>query len=150
MGTNYYWNKGTRCPTCGKADHDPLHIGKSSAGWCFSLHVRRPEDAEWDPTPADLKGWQELWASGGEITDEYGETLSVDKMLDRITNRGKEEGVCGTDRYWHHPFYRSAEEFHRANYSQVGPNNLLRHQLDGRHCIGHGEGPWDLITGEFS
>jgi len=156
MGTNYYWASESRCPTCGRLDHDPLHIGKSSGGWCFSLHVRRPEDAEWDQTPADLKGWQELWASGGEITDENGETLTVAQMLDWITKRGSNaDGICNTDRYWEGTFspYRSAEEFHRLNHSQVwplGPNNLLRHQLDGRHCIGHGEGPWDLIIGDFS
>lgn len=29
-------------------------------------------------------------------------------------------------------------------------NNLLRHQILKGHCIGHSEGTWDYIVGEFS
>lgn len=40
MGTNYYLRlKSEICPHCGRGDEGLLHIGKSSAGWCFSLHV---------------------------------------------------------------------------------------------------------------
>ena len=38
MGTNYYLHKKPPCEACGH-EPAPLHIGKSSGGWCFSLHV---------------------------------------------------------------------------------------------------------------
>lgn len=37
MGTNYYYYQDV-CPHCGKPDKK-LHIGKSSGGWYFSLHI---------------------------------------------------------------------------------------------------------------
>lgn len=42
MGTNYYLHTKPDCECCGRG-FEPLHIGKSSGGWCFSLHVM-PED----------------------------------------------------------------------------------------------------------
>ena len=36
------------------------------------------------------------------------------------------------------------------NYAEPGPNGLVRAKINGVHCIGHGEGTWDYITGEFS
>lgn len=30
------------------------------------------------------------------------------------------------------------------------PAGSRRDKIDGDHCIGHGDGPWDLIVGEFS
>jgi hypothetical protein len=41
MGTNYYMPV-EKCDHCG---HKPkaLHIGKSSAGWCFSLNTHPAE-----------------------------------------------------------------------------------------------------------
>ncbi len=32
----------------------------------------------------------------------------------------------------------------------VRPGATRRHFVDGDHCIGHGEGSWDYIVGEFS
>ena len=49
MGTNYYLETDA-CDKCGRGD-GPLHIGNSSAGWCFALHVG--EDAD-DDVPCDL------------------------------------------------------------------------------------------------
>ena len=49
MGTNYYWQESEPCAACGRG-YEQVHVGKSSAGWCFSLHVsnhcvdRAPED----------------------------------------------------------------------------------------------------------
>jgi hypothetical protein len=37
MGTNYYVAYDY-CRHCGRFDEE-FHIGKSSAGWCFSLRV---------------------------------------------------------------------------------------------------------------
>jgi len=36
------------------------------------------------------------------------------------------------------------------NQAEPGPDGLARHKVNDGHCIGHGEGTWDLIIGEFS
>jgi hypothetical protein len=134
MGTNFYWIVSSeRCPVCGhdESNGDGLHIGKSSAGWCFSLHVY-PEDRI-----NFLKDWVDRWfLPNSMIEDEYGVQYTVYEMMDIITKRS-----FPGDR-------RLAEEDAKRNQAEVGPNNLLRHPL-GDHCIGHGEGPWDYIVGNF-
>lgn len=135
MGTNYYV-KSNICEHCGKGDED-LHIGKSSAGWVFSLHVMPELEIN------DLDDWERFWKDK-KIVDEYGSEFSCDDMRAIITERGRKAD-------WNkRPYgYGSWEEFHQKNHSKRGPSGLLRHQIDG-HCIGHGEGTWDLIVGEFS
>lgn len=56
------------------------------------------------------------------IVDEYGKTLSFEQMVDIIARR-------------------------RPHTQNVNP--LQRHEIDGRHCVGHGEGTYDYIVGEF-
>lgn len=140
MGTNFYYTKPYNpCVTCG---HDPnaetLHIGKSSAGWCFSLCIH--------PTLKinTLEDWNSLWQSGGSIRDEYGDPVSVEDMIDRITNR-----QCVTDWAKAPHGYSSWYEFHSKNGSEPGPNGMLRHRIDG-FVIAHGEGTWDYLHGYFS
>ena len=143
MGTNFYLkshDRATSCPTCGHTapEPEPLHIGKSSVGWCFSLHVE--EDG-----PKTLDDWKLLFEDGGYvIEDEYGQQISSEEMLGRITDRS------GTPRTERSPSsYASWEQFYRQNHAEPGPNHLSRHVVDGRHCLAHGEGTWDLIAGEF-
>lgn len=133
MGTNYYWYEWPPCPTC-EREYEPRHIGKSSFGWCFSLHVY-PED---DIT--DLSRWTVLWTKRGtHIRDEYGKSVTKGEMLAIVTEReGRHEAADWTP----------AE--YASNSAESGPNGLARHQVDGTHCIGHGAGTWDLIVGEFS
>ncbi len=139
MGTNYYLHESSRkCATCGHDPSEPLHIGKSSAGWCFSLHVI-PESGI-----NSLDDWRKRWtAKGARIVNEYGEELTAADMDARIVNRGpREVGAVPVG-------YSSWNAFHGANGSEPGPNGMLRHRL-GVHCVGHGDGTWDLIPGEFS
>ena len=137
MGTNYYITIEKDCPTCGIGKSiEEIHIGKSSGGWCFSLHVIPERNIH------NLEDWKKFWR-GKTITDEYDRVIPEEEMLDIITNR-----------YWTkdtgNPLgYNSWSEFHEMNHSVLGPNNLLRHKL-GNHCVGHGEGTWDYIPGEFS
>jgi hypothetical protein len=129
MGTNYYLHKPA-CLHCGRGD-EPLHIGKSSAGWCFALHVI-PEEIN------DLDDWIKLWKAPAVIKDEYGRELTCEEMYAVITQRSwKSASECSAD-------------FLESNHAQSGPNGLVRARLDGRYCIGHGEGTWDHIVGEFS
>lgn len=135
MGTNYYLHKKDEKPHCENCScYQPLHIGKSSAGWCFALHVTDEIKS--------LEDWKVRWQEG-EIRDEYGTVIDAATMLDTITNRK-----------WHlrttpHG-YASWDHFHADNHSVNGPNGLVRHKINPRHCIGHGDGPWDLCVGEFS
>ena len=132
MGTNYYLHTKAPCKTCGRP-FDRLHIGKSSYGWCFTLHVI-PEEGI-----VDLPDWQKLWKKRGAfIVDEYGDRVSKEKMMEIITEREWKGGQAG---------WRPAE-FAR-NYAVAGPNGLARHRLDG-FCIKHGAGTWDCLVGEFS
>lgn len=150
MSTNFYWHAKPACPTCGhEADDDVLHIGKSSAGWCFSLHVI-PEKGI-----TNLGEWQERFARPGSyIKDEYGDVVTPEDMLERITKRngrpweGRDYGPINLGKFTIDG-YRDEAEFHRRNHSERGPNGLLRHRL-GPYCVAHGEGTYDLIPGEFS
>lgn len=141
MGTNYYLHE-EECPTCGHCK-EPKHIGKSSGGWCFSLHVIPEEGIK------DLNDWVELWSTGEVvIRDEYGGIITPDELYLVITERLKEQRDWDDILWWDY-YYKSEEEFHAKNHSLRGPNGLLRHAIGGR-CIAHGGGTWDLIVGEFS
>jgi hypothetical protein len=89
MGTNYYLTKqnGEICPHCGRANStERLHIGKSSAGWCFSLHVYPEKEIH------DLADWLPLFESCA-IEDEYDKRVSPKEMIQAITNRSHPRGL---------------------------------------------------------
>lgn len=134
MGTNYYFTKA-------EPEAKALHIGKSSSGWCFSLRVHR------DAGINTLEDWKSVWATGS-IKDEYGEPVTAAEMLSKITERswkGPDEPMD--------PEMRSAFGswliFHHSNTGEVGPRGLTRHKLGGM-VVGHGEGTWDYLEGDFS
>ncbi len=128
MSTNYYF-QNKPCSHCGFIDDNSiLHIGKGSGGWCFALHVMPEEGIE------TLDDWKRLLEDPDkEIVDEYGDKIEREKMLQIITQRS---------------WPRRPEEY--GPYSEPGPNNLHRHKLHPGFCIGHGEGTWDYMVGEFS
>ncbi len=137
MGTNYYLHSKP-CAHCGRSD-ERLHIGKSAYGWVFALHIM-PESGV-----SCLNDWIARFNNPeNTIRDEYDREVAPSDMIDVITRRThapKERTPSG---------YQSWEHFHRDNHSQDGPNNLLCPKIDGRHCIGHGDGTWSLHDGEFS
>lgn len=129
MGTNYYLERDV-CGCCGRAK-DRLHIGKSSGGWCFALNTHPDERI------LSLEDWRYAWAQPGcRIRDEYGDEITASDMEQHITNRS-----------WGGRELEPAEM--ERNSAMSGPNGLLRHRVDGRHCIANGEGTWDLMCGEF-
>ena len=133
MSTNYYLHID-ECASCGHS-RASLHIGKSSYGWCFSLAVyRNMVFLDWTTKLwiRTLQDWKEAWQHG-VIRDEYHEIISPAKMLEIITCRS----------------YPTPPE-NMNKHSTHGPNNLMRNVIDNIHCIGHGEGPWDYIIGDFS
>jgi len=143
MGTNYYWYPEPPCPCCGRRP-EPVHIGKSSGGWCFALHVylKWVGAAPGDFIVAGLEAWKNKFETEGSyIEDEYGDRVSVETMLQAITERSA--------RY--HDFSQSSS-WYEANHAVPGPNGLARRQIDGDFCIGHApdDGTWDICIGEFS
>jgi hypothetical protein len=121
MGTNYYWKNDK--------DTEIHHIGKSSGGWCFSLRLHP------DLGIMSLRDWEKIWAGSGLIEDEYGLGFSKEEMLTVILQRGRP-----------HPLEHGFN--FEMNHAAPGPNNLVRHKVDD-HCIGWGDGTYDLIVGEF-
>jgi len=135
MGTNYYAVKleSAPCESCGRYDvAERVHIGKSSVGWCFALHVIPEMGIH------TLEDWKTFLRQPRiQIEDEYGAPWGLQEMLDRITKRGRNQPGNWT------------EQDYRANNAEPGPENLARHKI-GSHCVGHGDGTWDYIVGEFS
>lgn len=137
MGTNYYY---IRHPVFG-LDKKDLHIGKSSLGWCFSLHVI-PEEGL-----TSLDAWKNLFYRGfGHIESEYGERISADEMLEVILVRQRRIPLQES---WKSMGYKSLEDMLEKNHAEVGPNGLLSHKVDGIHCVGKGNGTYNHIAGHF-
>jgi hypothetical protein len=139
MGTNYYLHRN-KCSHCGRTD-EPLHIGKSSAGWHFALRV--------DGKIRDIEDWIVKFYVCGKISRHCDNDpiikISIEEMLDTIFNRSNIIGWDNSARYG----AMTESTFHQKNDSERGLNNLLRHRI-GRHCVGHGDWPYDYIPGEFS
>jgi hypothetical protein len=83
MGTNYYLEKN-KCVCCGRFDE--IHIGKSSAGWCFSLRIY-PDDGI-----HSLEDWKALF-NEHSIRDEYGRPITAASMLANIAERSHPRGL---------------------------------------------------------
>jgi hypothetical protein len=145
MGCNFYLHPQADCPCC-KRPYERLHIGKSSYGWCFSLHVIP------DLGIHTLEDWQERWSQPGAfIRDEYGDEVSPEEMLAKIAERAHNVKTDWDSDWWRHrDYYQDETDFHYKNMSERGPNFLLRHRVDGVHCCGQGPGTYDYILGYFS
>jgi len=131
VGTNYYYIPKPACSCCGR-EFDRIHIGKSSAGWCFGLHVNQ-EDIN------TLEDWKKLFEiEGSVIMNECGDVVTKEEMLSNITDRSWKGQTDWTD------------EMYAQNHAIKGPNGLARHSLYPGLCIGHGEGTWDYLIGDFS
>ena len=144
MGTNYYAVVGqqeTICPHFDRPGHieeTRWHIGKSSFGWCFSLHVGSSEEPH---IPRTLEAWKDVFARCIRIEDEYGREYTPAEIERVVTERRSPDALEGTER---------DPEWLRMNHAVPGPNGLARHYIDHYHCVGHGDGTYDLITGVFS
>lgn len=136
MGTNYYHitHASEKCKCCGRFDPETSrHIGKSSHGWHFTLHVNPEENIN------TLEDWIKLFnTSDTHIVDEEGRHITPNYMVSIITDRSRPESND-----W------DATMLHR-NHAEQGLNNLVRHKVDGEHCIGNGTGTYDYVVGEFS
>lgn len=145
MATNYYLHSKPPCPHCGALSGEALHIGKSSAGWCFALRVHPDEGIN------TLDDWKKRWsAEGAYIRNEYGDQVTPNEIEKTITDRSNVL-EWGDDAFFQRFGYESEVHFHTRNYSQRGPNGLVRRAISERNrCVGHGEGTWDYINSDFS
>ena len=134
MGTNYY-ARLNYCEHCQRFDE--IALGKSSGGWCFTLHVYPEKRIN---TLDDLM----KYIGNAPIYNEYDVRVSKKHFLDVVTERSwPKRDYSKID-----PF-DSLSDFLTRNGAEKGPNNLLRHKI-GNFCIGHGEGTYDYCVGEFS
>ena len=131
MGTNYYHIAQEPCPCC-KRPYKPRHIGKSSGGWCFALHVYPDEKIN------TLEDWIELLKTG-QIVDEYDQEISSEQLINKMTLRRRNITLA------------PSAEWLRRNQAVLGPYNLARSQIDGVRCIGYADHrtPVDYFVGEF-
>ena len=136
MGTNYYLKTTVELPIDG-FNGNSLHLGKSSSGWHFSLHVY-PEYG--------LVNWYNMLVvillviegTEGWIESEYGDIISFASFYDTVVNRkGRWTEDC-------------SEDFLRINRAERGLAGLLMSKIDSEHCIGRGIGTYDYFIGDFS
>lgn len=131
-----------------------LHIGKSSAGWHFSLCIYPELGIN------NLDDWKKLF-SEYDIIDEYDESRSADKMISIITERydaeflelGQEayeakvverhNNTCDTlyGSFIHITPAKTYDEYLSYNNAERGLNGLLAHN-DGAHV--RTDGTYDL------
>jgi len=119
MGTNFFLRTKPACARCGRGPDQGLHIGKSSGGWCFGLHVYPSGEHDGEPAPRDLTEWVCRFPEG--IVNEYGESISPEEMIAIIADRQPYNGHA-----------------------------LWRHEPRADHCLGPGDGTYDLMVGYFS
>lgn len=129
------------CKHC-KREVEGKHIGKSSFGWCFGVHIYHEDGIK------NLSDWEKLFSKKGSyIKDECGERISSKEMKSIIRERKMRNSRTG--KYYWKQLYESENEFLEANHAIKGPNGLLRRKI-GTNCEGHGIGTWDYCVGEFS
>jgi hypothetical protein len=157
MGTNYYWipepparplvrvikrADATRLLSIqgwhGRGWYgQSIHIGKSSVGWVFALRVYNSGP---HGSILSLADWSTRWRYG-YIVGGYGAVITPGHMYAVITDRvvGRVDWSTAENVLWL-----------AQNSAVPGPHGLVRTKIDGKHCIAHGPGTWDLHAGEFS
>jgi hypothetical protein len=147
MSTNYYLKE--RNPVNPSEDCNKIHLGKSSMGWTFALHVRPEEGIN---SLRDLVYYisEKRSEYACEIVDEYGTVINLRQFLHVVTNRQNAARILNNWSDFELHGYGSEEHFHRVNFSERGPSGLLRRRIDFERVVGHGEGTWDYVVGEFN
>lgn len=105
-----------------------LHIGKSSAGWHFSLCIYPSLGIN------NLNDWKNLF-SEFEIEDEYGDIISKEEMLERITDRKGNNYKMSQD---------EKDTFCRQNHCDIGINGLFAHKTNEYSNYVRTSGTYDL------
>lgn len=150
MGTNYYYHTNVNVVDrlLGK-EPEVLHIGKSSFGWCFSLHAIKERGL------TTAGAWLKfIHQDGGKILNEYDDVVSLEELhatiCDRKGRNNEPPFITAEFNPLEYEVHDSFEAYCKKAGGDPGPNGLIRHTVDGRHCLANGDGTWDLIAGEFS
>lgn len=78
---HYYLDDNNVCEYCGN-EYNKLHIGKSSSGWKFALHIIPEKGIN------TLDDWRNIWNDiNVNIYNEYGESLTITELEYIITKR---------------------------------------------------------------
>lgn len=138
MGTNYYVKSGTKYIHNGWVTDEILHIGKSSHGWYFSLHV-----IPWAGLNS-FEDWKEF-LKGKTIHDEYGRKVSYTRMIKTIL-RDCKDGCWGKNTSFTGNIGDVAED-HGCYKIRVGKYGLWYVEDGEREVVG--DGCYTLVEGEF-
>lgn len=142
MGINYYVKspENPKCECCGHQEpSEDKHIGKSSYGWNFALHVYPEEGIN------DLDDWIPI-LKDSEIVDESDCSISFEQLMDTITKRKRTSEA--------NPWNKNDNI--TKTYKELITNDIIltekglaRMKLSS-FCIKHGQGTWDCFIGSFS
>ena len=139
MGTNYYLHQSV-CESCGRGDNE-LHIGKSSAGWAFALHVGDAGSGQ----PASVTEWMSVLSSpDGIIRDEYDCQVSLIELLRTMFHRagGPKTKDADPANMGDSSRYDPDVNLWRASVASVNPRDYSATPIPG--CT------VDLCRGDFS
>lgn len=130
MGTNYYVHKEPDLlDKLQGAQPTILHLGKSSGGWCFAMHVQ-PELGL-----RDFVSWMRYLRKGKvTIYDEYDCVVSFDEMVHIISKRS-------------FPRNQKIAEIEPECYH---PGGCRRHGEDSYGRVKQGVGTYDYFNMDFS
>lgn len=138
MGTNYYVKTNKKILQDGFLKNQILHIGKSSFGWYFSLHVIPQFDLN------TFEDW-EKFLKDKTIRDEYGRKVSYDQMI-KIILRDVEDGLFGTKKSGE--YTEGLCEDNKFYKTYVGKRGL--HYVQDHDAFKVTDKCITLVSGEFS
>ena len=139
MGTNYYMTT---------PHAELIHIGKSSVGWVFALHISTPGRDEVTALGRPIRDWLDMkWAienAAVTITDEYGSPVTAEEMIHIV------------EEPWSRPREEALKSFGMGRWARVDAYGRWRwggprYPKDSRY-VGSppDEFPYDYFCGDFS
>ena len=148
MGTNYYLHiKKPDQKVVTPMSFNTYHIGKSSYGWAFSLHVDEYEGVN---SLQDLKNKILEAGENAIIQDEYENIFTLDELLSVILDRSW-GNYCASEEVFKTSKHMFPDDSFTSTRHKIY-KSMRRHTIDGRFCVGWSseEETYDLIQGEFS
>lgn len=137
MGRNFYWSDETQEERQEEREKHWLHIGKSSAGWLFSMHVIPSEDIE------SWNDWQSVLQASGKIFDDSHNVVTFEELRQIVEDRSAK-----------HPLefdWSTKEELIAETITYNTKYNLLQTGPKAEHFTKtvFGEGPWKYCNYDF-
>lgn len=138
MGTNYYVKTKQKQLVDGWMQPIILHIGKSSYGWYFSLHIIPQYGLN------ELEDWKNF-LKGKVIHDEYGRVISYNKMIKTIVRDFNEKkGLWGMKKDYQYGLVIDQSFGYKTCVGKYG----LHYVIGTDRELGK-DGCYTLVKGEF-